>query len=104
MVTIANKSAPGLFAAKGTWYYRSVLDELEQLEKVSSRLLLPDQLDVYPRTLAEVTESQVRQMLKQVVVKDPDGTETPFGLNVPGNPLAAADYPAIVTRIKAALK
>lgn len=97
MVTIANKSAPGLFASKGTWYYRSVLDELEQLEEVSGRLTLPRDPSLYPADLSVVSNDNVKAMLGSVTVRTPDGAEVGLG---DGGALAAIDCEGIAGKVR----
>ena len=99
MVTIANKSAPGLWAARGTWYYRSIIDELEQLEEVSRRLELPRDESIYPSNLKDVTAANVQAMLKLVKTKRPNGDESDF-LADESSATAKIDYAAIATKVK----
>jgi hypothetical protein len=101
MVTVANKATPGLFAAKGTWYYRSVLDEIEQLEEVSSRLVLPRGNGMYPATLLTVTGDEISTMLGQVLVESPDGSRAAFGPSS-GLHLDDAALAAIAERVQGA--
>jgi hypothetical protein len=104
MLTIANKTSPGLFVAKGTWYYRSVLDEIEQLEEVSRSLILPRDEDVYPAELGDVTGDHVREMLSRVLVELPDQTREPFGDSEDGIGLDTAGFDDIAIKVRGAAK
>lgn len=100
VVTIANKSSPGLWASSGTWYYRSVVDELEQLEEVSRRLELPREESIYPSELNEVTAVHVKSMLTLVKARKPNGEESPFLTEKDGE-VAKIDYEAIARKVMA---
>ena len=100
MVTIANKASPGLFAAKGTWYYRSVLDEIEQLEEVSRSLVLPRDEEVYPADLADVTGDHISAMLSKVIVELPDETREPFGAGEDRLGLDEAGFAEVATKVR----
>ena len=102
MVTIANKTAPALFAAKGTWYYRSVLDEIEQLEEVSRSLVLPRDEDVYPALLAEVAGTHISTMLHRVIVELPDGSREGFGASQGGIGLDDAGFEEVASKVRKA--
>lgn len=99
MVTTANKAAPALWVASGTWYYRSIVDELEQLEEVSSRLKLPRQESVYPSDLSEVTAEHIKLMLSQVKTRTPDGEDSLF-LTEERAAAADIDYDSIAERVR----
>lgn len=99
MVTIANKAAPGLWAASGTWYYRSVVDELEQLEEVSRRLKLPREESVYPASLSAVTGDNVMSMLALVKSRQPNGDESDF-LTKEAGIAKCIDYDLIASKVK----
>lgn len=99
MVTVANTAAPALWAATGTWYYRSMIDELEQLEEVSRRLVLPRDESVYPPTLAGVTAGHVKSMLALVLSREPNGEERAF-LEEGCSAVTEIDYEAIAEKVR----
>lgn len=99
MVTIANKASPGLWVSSGTWYYRSIVDELEQLEEVSRRLKLPREGDVYPPDLNEVTADHVKTMLSLVKARTPSGEDSLF-LTEERAAGADIDYASIASKVK----
>lgn len=102
MVTTANKATPALFAAKGTWYFRSILDELEQLRNVSSYLILPLDAQLYPPSIQHVNSEHVATMLQRVKVCNPDGSEHPFAVKDCKSPLRNQDFESIAGKIRTA--
>lgn len=63
VVTVADLSQPGLFAEAGTWYYKSLRDELEQMVHGNPSVALPSAEAYFPTTIAKVTEQNTRDGL-----------------------------------------
>jgi hypothetical protein len=47
-VTIANRSQPALYASNGSWYYKSVTDELSQARYGFPTVIIPHQGSLFP--------------------------------------------------------
>lgn len=76
-VTVAKRSEPALYASSGSWYFRSVTDELAQATHGHPIVVPPASTDVFPRTPSEVTSASVRAALEATRVRS-TGTESPL--------------------------
>lgn len=69
LVTVAELTEPGLFAAQGTWLHTSIVDELHQSRHGHGSVVLPGAANVhYPASLASVTAVDVREVLSAAKV------------------------------------
>lgn len=73
-VTVASQSAPALFAISSSWYYRSVVDELQQATHGHHVVQMPTAAARYPASPAGVTGSNVREALMEAQVSQDGGT------------------------------
>lgn len=77
VVSVADRTQPGLLVRRGAWLYESMSDELDRAINEAPRLVLPDAgADVFPELKEEVTAAHVKKFLDCVLVVDPvDGAQ-----------------------------
>lgn len=69
MVTVAELTEPGLFAARGTWLHSSIVDELHQASHGHVNVVLPSATQHrYPEPLAATTPDDVLEVLSAATV------------------------------------
>lgn len=70
MVTVAEMTEPGLFAARGTWLHKSIVDELNQASHGHVRVDLPSgSKHHYPERLTAITAADVRAILSEATIR-----------------------------------
>ncbi|MFB6722873.1 hypothetical protein ACFCV3_22030 [Kribbella sp. NPDC056345] len=70
MLTVAELTEPGLYAAPGTWLHSSVVDELHQASHGHVVVVLPGLAECnFPQALESVTADDVRMVLSAATVK-----------------------------------
>lgn len=95
MVTVAEMTEPGLFAARGTWLHKSIVDELNQAGHGHARVDLPSASEHhYPEPLTAVTAADVRAILSEATVRG-RGTSSPLLESFAG--AADVDWEAVAT-------
>lgn len=77
-VTVANRSAPGLFARTDSWYYRSIRDELAQARYGLPLVILPKNPDVFPKARSDVRAATAKAALIKMEVQE--ATREPVAL------------------------
>jgi hypothetical protein len=63
VITVADISQPGLFAEAGSWYYKSLRDELVQTVHGNPTVALPTSEALFPARIEDVTEENTRDAL-----------------------------------------
>lgn len=71
VITVTDQTAPGLWAPQGSWYYRSVMDEIDQLPQVAPQLIFPKSFE-YPSDLSDVRVDSLEQFFNSLRVRDDD--------------------------------
>lgn len=74
LITVAQLSQPGLFAAPGTWLHSSIVDELHQARHGHATLRLPPASECpYPQWIESTTPDDVQRVLSATLIAGPDG-------------------------------
>jgi len=79
MITVADETAPGVYAAAGSWFHAAVIDEMRQARHGHAVVTLPAPGAAFPPDLAAATGDQVRAALSAATVAAAGGG--------PGTPL-----------------
>jgi hypothetical protein len=77
VLTVADPDAPGLFAAAESWFYASLLDEIEQASLVLPKVVFPTDEACFTADRRYVTGDHVRQLLERVTI-DRTGKQVDF--------------------------
>lgn len=76
MITVAELTEPGLFAAPGTWLHSSIVDELHQASHGHVSVTLPGSTENdFPLDIQSVTPEDVRAVLAAARIKGTEGEE-----------------------------
>lgn len=79
VLSVANPDAPAMYAPAHSWYYQSVVDEMNQAQTEVAEIVLPAKsASFYPEEWRDVKSRHVRNMLKAVQVKSCTGEVTPL--------------------------
>ncbi|WP_433165881.1 hypothetical protein [Kribbella sp. CA-247076] len=78
MITVAELTQPGLYAAPGTWLHSNIVDELHQATHGHVIVVLPGPSEShFPHAIQAVTSEDVRRTLSAARVQGPNG-ESPL--------------------------
>lgn len=67
LATVAAKTAPALLARKGTFFYQSIKDEIQNAKHGNHLLVLPDDFSNIP-IREEITDADAKQILEKCMV------------------------------------
>jgi hypothetical protein len=82
VVTVADHKATGLWAARESWYYHALKDEIHESVKSAARLDFPREGQaLFPTDPDRVTAAHVEEFFSQCVVKPRHGDSLPFAMD-----------------------
>lgn len=70
-ITTADMTEPGLFVPRKAWYYAALVDEFDQLRKISPKVVFAN-LDLLPLDRSGLSAEHVREVLLSARIKNPD--------------------------------
>jgi hypothetical protein len=78
MLTVADRKASGVFAPNGSWYYKSIVDEMREALAELPEIILPSGgEDLYPSDWTAVGEEHVKAVFNLAVLRR-GGFDGPF--------------------------
>jgi hypothetical protein len=93
-ITTADMTEPGLFVPTKAWYYAALVDEFDQLRKISPQVAFGD-LDSLPLLPSELRPDHVQDVLLSASIRNPDNSTADRPL-VSSDAVSVIDWSAVL--------